>query len=813
MQERVPAAGRQRGAGRRLYVMLLLAPALAACQDALKPTEEPVASVGAVTADTHTLLHLPFNDNVVAEDGTSPVEASGLSFENGINGSGIFVDGSDRLSYGTAGNFNAGAGTIEFWIKPRWQGTDRNDRFFFTMGDALWIVKDAADNLRFFLGPEDSEGHQGYNLGAWAADQWHHIAVTWTVPGELKTYVDGVVRISHAASSQDLVSSIPPTMTIGSRSGVLQANAVIDELTISDIAMSAEQIAARMATGPKLLRLNLQPITLEPFVTWRQPAKLIAETAAGTHEYSAGVAEWSSSNPAIATVDANGIIRAVSAGNATITAVVDGVQGNVAIRVKNPVLQPVLEPIPAFLATPAANSLYQIPVVIIRFLPTTDGTNLDVSVNPDFWWLNPVSLQGMQQRIDTLDIRTKFMLEEGSKFRGYQDPSAMSSIGYRVVAYITVYEPTPPGKVAAEAKGFPVYERDHHQIFDRFNARHYVEDLGVKEFWIWDGGFDANSPSYNPSIHKPESFRTNAESNMSSPITGDISNSGRDPNDLPIYSKTYLVYSHNLRRGESEAVHNRGHQLEQMLEYANVRQDGNSILFWQKFVGPTPGLAFRRCGWTHVPPNSTGEYDYHTNYQEVLSDIADWTPAGTGRKALVSAHTWGDHPYSWPLGTMPAAQEQRNEDHWYIYWMQSMPGRANTIPYGRNQMTNWWSFTGDWDNSSRSRLGLYQRAPNEPTCGPIRSSVTAARAVRALGDRVQSLVQAGKLTQAEGHALGGKLEGAARLFDQNRSRPAVNIVKAFANQLRALIQSGRLRQSDGGPLLQRADCLINGLRR
>jgi hypothetical protein len=73
----------------------------------------------------------------------------------------------------------------------------------------------------------------------------------------------------------------------------------------------------------------------------------------------------------------------------------------------------------------------------------------------------------------------------------------------------------------------------------------------------------------------------------------------------------------------------------------------------------------------------------------------------------VSAHTWGDHAYPWPLGTMPSLQEDRNEAHWYIYWMQSMPGRGNTIPYGPSRMTNWWRFTGDWDGSIGVGLGLY----------------------------------------------------------------------------------------------------------
>jgi hypothetical protein len=408
-------------------------------------------------------------------------------------------------------------------------------------------------------------------------------------------------------------------------------------------------------------------------------------------------------------VNATGVIKAVAAGRATISAVFGGVRGDLELKVKNPVLPPQVERINSFLATPAANSLFEVPVVILRYLPTADGTNLDVSVNPDFWELGPISLRAIKRRIDTLDIRTKFMLEEGSKFRGYKDATALPSIGYRVAAYITVHEPTPPGKVRAGLGGYPVYQPDFHQILKRFDGKRYVEALGVKEFWVWTGQFDAASPSYDPQIHKPESFRAMDESNMSSPVTGDISNSGRDPSDLPVYSSTYVVYGHNLRRSEREAVHNRGHQLEQILDYVNIRQDGNSTLFWQKFVGPSgPNAPFRRCGWTHVPPNTTVEYDYQTNYNEVLSDIADWTPNGIGQKTLVSAHTWGDHPYPWPLGTAPSLQEERNEAHWYIYWMQSMPGRGNAIPYGLKRMTNWWRFTGDWDGSIRNGLGLYR---------------------------------------------------------------------------------------------------------
>lgn len=369
-------------------------------------------------------------------------------------------------------------------------------------------------------------------------------------------------------------------------------------------------------------------------------------------------------------------------------------------------LPPEYGPVDPFLAAPARDSLYVMPVVIIRYLPTADSVNLDVSINPDYWTLGPILLADMKKRIDTFDKRVKFMLEEGSKFRGYKNPAARPSVGYKVVAYITVYEITPRGKVINMSNGYPVYNPDYHQIFARFNMEHYVNDLGVKEIWFWSSGMDAGYPSYNPAIHKPENFRGGGwESNMSSPVTGDISNSNRDDSDLPVYNTTYIVYGQNFRRTQAEAVHNHGHQLEHMLSHVNWLQDGNFDLFWKRFVGQDESGKFitGRCGWTHMPPNTTVDYDYN-NLTLVDSDIEDWTPEGSGQKKPFSALTYGSIPYAWPDGKVP---EQQVESQWYIYWMQSMPGFANTIKNLGMNLTNWWTFTANWDASIRAKLGLY----------------------------------------------------------------------------------------------------------
>ena len=294
---------------------------------------------------------------------------------------------------------------------------------------------------------------------------------------------------------------------------------------------------------------------------------------------------WNSSSAATATVDSNGVIRALRAGTATITATYNGASASLALTVTAPVRAPdfqdaALDP---FLRAPAAGFLYEMPVLIIRYLPTQDGVNVDAPI-ADY----SGTLDSLKANIDQFNLETKFMLEEGSRFRGYKNPAALPSLGYRVVGMITVYEALPPDLNPAHGSG-PSYQPDYNQILTRFNAQHYINDLGVKEVWLWGYHHGAIYP---------------VESDMSSPTTGDISNSYRFNDDLPVYNKTYTLYNYNFTRTSNEAVHNHGHQLEAILGYAAQVQDGSGDFFWHQFVGQNAMGQFitGRCGWTHMPP-------------------------------------------------------------------------------------------------------------------------------------------------------------------------------------------------------------------
>ncbi len=378
-----------------------------------------------------------------------------------------------------------------------------------------------------------------------------------------------------------------------------------------------------------------------------------------------------------------------------------------------PLAPPVRESIPPSLATPAAGSLSIIPVVVVRFLPTRDGVNLDTLKMPEFYSIAPRTLAQVKGTTGTHTERLKFMVEEGSRFRGYKNPNARPSLGYQVVDILTFYQHTPAGPFYRDtAFGVRAYYLDYTSIMEAINGRDYVENRGVKEFWIWHGYFDGDFPSYqlyHDQMNVADA-RALQESNMSSPTTGDISNSWRF-DDLPLYNRTYTVYEYDIGRTQAEAMENHCHQMEALLSTC-------SGLFWPLFVGRDAlgNHTTGRCGWTHMPPNTTKHYDWY-NPAVVMSDIEDWRPDGLGARTLVGTNTWESVPYAWPGGA--DLVPERGQSQWKIFWFQSMPGFLNGIPNGNQSIPNWWQYVAEWDQAMTAgiRLPTFTLQPQDTT-GP-----------------------------------------------------------------------------------------------
>ncbi len=304
-----------------------------------------------------------------------------------------------------------------------------------------------------------------------------------------------------------------------------------------------------------------------------------------------------------------------------------------------------------------APATFTIPVLLVNYFPTR-GNQIDQRVTGDVG----TSLAQIRRHTAETTQVVRQALESGSRYHGYKDPAARPSLHYQIVDSIEFLEPLPTWP----KPNHRVPMTDYNAIMQRINVAKWVEERGVKEIWLW---------GYHGGVIDLW------ESNMAGPY-GDISNSDRDPHDLPVLRKTYTVYHYNYGRGPSEAVEDHMHQIEALLRHIDPD------LFWHKFVGK-PGEG--RCGWAHYPPNGERDYDWR-NRNYVLTDIEDWQPDGGGQKQQINCDRWHGDSLAW-----------------FIYWMQNLPGANNGLAYRGRPLTNWWWVIGDFDGAMARRQGLVER--------------------------------------------------------------------------------------------------------
>lgn len=313
-----------------------------------------------------------------------------------------------------------------------------------------------------------------------------------------------------------------------------------------------------------------------------------------------------------------------------------------------------------------------IKVLVVGYYPV-DGDQMDRRATGDV----DGSYADLKAKTTRLTREACKALEDGSRFRGYKLPSP-PALHYEVVGEIEFKEAIPTRPKVGNNPPLP----DYNAIMKRADARKWVEEKGVDEIWMW--GYHGNNGLW--------------ESNMASP-TGDISNSDRDPNDLPVFKRTYTVYHYNYGRGLGEMLENHMHQFEHLLNHVDGRETTppekwNELLFWGKFVGSDYSHKIvtnpARCGWTHYAPNSERDYDW-ANPRYVETDIEDWHPDKIGKTQRMNADRWDRDPIKWR-----------------IYWMQAIPGLGHELTHKGQKLRNWWSFKSDWDRAKREKWTLVE---------------------------------------------------------------------------------------------------------
>lgn len=295
-----------------------------------------------------------------------------------------------------------------------------------------------------------------------------------------------------------------------------------------------------------------------------------------------------------------------------------------------------------------------VPVLVVSYIPQRGG-RIDRRDTGDV----EGSIDEIRSHVAETTRQLVRALELGSTYHGYKDPTALACLKYEVVAEIEFEDLLP----TTSKSGRAVRMTDYREIMRRVDIESWL-NRGVKEVWVW--GYHGGVVDL-------------WESNMAGPF-GDVSNSDRDPLDLPVWGRTYTVYHYNYGRGASEACENHMHQIEAVLRH--IDED----LFWRRFVGR---VGEGRCGWSHYPPNGGRDYDW-ANRRVVETDIEDWSPEG-GLKAALNSERWGDNSLTW-----------------FTYWMQNLPGEGNGLTYNGRPLTNWWRFIGEWDEMMAAGRGLVE---------------------------------------------------------------------------------------------------------
>ena len=99
-----------------------------------------------------------------------------------------------------------------------------------------------------------------------------------------------------------------------------------------------------------------------------------------------------------------------------------------------------IKTIDSYLSTPVSGSKIIVPIVIINYYATLNGVDIDTKRQPSYGSLDPITIESLKSKtIDELKL-TKYGIEEGSKFRGFNNSSATPNVGIKVVKYYNIYE-------------------------------------------------------------------------------------------------------------------------------------------------------------------------------------------------------------------------------------------------------------------------------------------------------------------------------------------------------------------------------------
>ncbi|MBI2550033.1 hypothetical protein HYV83_02530 [Candidatus Woesearchaeota archaeon] len=163
---------------------------------------------------------------------------------------GLGLLSNDYINYSATGNFNEREGTVEFWVKPEWNGNEQFARTFvvleksnndFRLGTLVNtndLVVMATDTVMVRK-----------NIGDWLIGNWRHVGVVWNnYTSNISLFIDGL-QVNNSRSAFSI--SPQSDLSIGSENGnsINFCNCTISEFRISRKALSAQEINESFSKG------------------------------------------------------------------------------------------------------------------------------------------------------------------------------------------------------------------------------------------------------------------------------------------------------------------------------------------------------------------------------------------------------------------------------------------------------------------------------------------------------------------------------------------------------------------------------------
>ncbi|NOY80046.1 MAG: LamG domain-containing protein [Kiritimatiellaeota bacterium] len=140
---------------------------------------------------------------------TLPANSASATFRfvPGIRGGAVRITGTD-CRYTAGAFFPRNAGTLAFWVRPHWDGTDGKGRYLFTLYGGVgvrdgyqrnrWSVGIGGRKLNFAVyGASGRPVSVETSVADWRAGEWRQVTATWTginsgrADAEIALYVDG----------------------------------------------------------------------------------------------------------------------------------------------------------------------------------------------------------------------------------------------------------------------------------------------------------------------------------------------------------------------------------------------------------------------------------------------------------------------------------------------------------------------------------------------------------------------------------------------------------------------------------------------